>query len=68
MARITHDLTGQTFGLLTIIRKANQSGAGGMARWLVRCICGKEKFVYAQSLMRGTKSCGVKCFKTYYKT
>lgn len=48
-----NDLTGQTFGQLTVKKYV------GQRRWLCRCSCGKETVVFAANLTRGhTKSCG----------
>ncbi len=54
------DLTGKTFGRLTVISEAEKRNR--YVRWLCRCRCGKETTVDAQRLTGGhTKSCG--CFK-----
>lgn len=51
------DLTGQIFGRLTVVCRAESKN--GMTRWLCKCECGNEKEIYAVSLTRGlTKSCG----------
>ena len=55
------DLTGQTFGQLTVIERAENS-KGGHARWLCRCTCGNEVVVEAGHLKEGQKTCG--CGKT----
>lgn len=56
------DLTGQEFGKLIVVRRADNT-KDGQAQWVVRCSCdGKEKIVPAQSLRSGnTRSCG--CMK-----
>ena len=54
------DLTGQQFHFLTAIRRAENS-AEGKARWVCRCVCGKEVTVAAADLKKkktSTKSCG----------
>lgn len=52
------DLTGKTFGRLTVIERAG-SGAGGQAMWLCQCSCNKQTVVRGQHLRNGnTKSCG----------
>jgi hypothetical protein len=52
------DLTGQQFGRLTVLERA-PSGAGGKARWRVRCDCSEERTVWGQALRTGrTRSCG----------
>lgn len=54
------DLTGQRFGRLIVIDRAeNQNGD---IRYLCKCDCGTEKIFYAENLKRGlTTSCG--CFR-----
>lgn len=55
------DLTGQRFGRLTVIERAENGRCGGKAvtKWLCRCECGTEKIIEGHSLKRGrTKSCG----------
>lgn len=56
------DLTGQTFGYLTVLERAenNISPSGGIqARWLCKCNCGNLVVSYSNNLRRGTaKSCG----------
>jgi len=54
------DLTGKTFGRLTVIKEAGRS-KGKQVLWKCRCRCGKERIVHGVDLSRGrTKSCG--CF------
>lgn len=51
------DLTGQKFGRLTVIERAEN--IGDRTRWKCQCDCGNEIIVYATNLKRGlTKSCG----------
>ena len=53
------DLTGQTFGEVTVFKKAEPLPTTKGNRWWVRCSCGTEKIVSAKSLKSGdTKSCG----------
>lgn len=53
------DLTGQTFGRLTVIEKGHK---GREWYWKCRCECGNEKEVMGSTLRRGKcKSCG--CLK-----
>ena len=55
------DLTGLTFGRLTVIERAENSKQG-TARWRCVCVCGKKKIIRSQSLVRGeSQSCG--CIK-----
>lgn len=59
------DLSGKIFDRLTVIERAYPNTKIGTARFLCKCICGKETTVQANSLMRGnTKSCG--CLKSNY--
>jgi len=62
-----HDLTGQTFGKLTVIRLYRRCKIGGVgpvtALWLTECSCtpGREHVVSQKSLLHPTKparSCG----------
>lgn len=51
------DLTGQTFGRLSVIERAENRG--GRRYWLCSCECGKQKEVEAQNLKSGrVLSCG----------
>lgn len=53
------DLTGQRFGKLTVVCRAENKNK--MTRWHCKCDCGNEKDIYAVNLSRGlTSSCG--CF------
>lgn len=53
------DLTGQRFGRLTVIERANKPGEGYSPTWLCKCDCGNTKIVVGQSLRSGiTVSCG----------
>ena len=55
------DLKGITFGRLVVIERAGNE-EGGRAKWLVQCICGKNKVVSSRSLINGNAtSCG--CYK-----
>ena len=46
------DLTGMTFGYLTVIKRVENSNAG-KARWLCRCKCGREKEIVGSHLRNG---------------
>ena len=51
------DLTGQRFGRLTVIERAENIGKKTM--WKCRCDCGNEKIIRADDLKSGrSKSCG----------
>lgn len=55
------DLTGQTFGRLTVVSLApsHLSARKKSVRWNCRCACGKVKPILGYSLKKGeTKSCG----------
>lgn len=53
-----HDLTGQTFGKLIVIERAENDRRGN-AQWLCRCECGNTKIVLGYQLTSGkTRSCG----------
>ena len=56
------DLTGQTFGKLTVIKRVEDQKAG-RPTWLCQCECGNLTTVSSTRLMRpnGTRSCG--CLK-----
>lgn len=59
MARM--DLTGITFGRLTVVAFHDIHGKHPNARWLCRCECGAERIVFGSNLRKGTtRSCG--CF------
>ena len=63
---IAEDLTGQTFGRLTVIKRdierdKNRGAKGGNAHWLCQCSCGNPELssVSAYGLKNGiSKSCG----------
>ena len=60
------DLTGQKFGLLTVIERGedyiNPKNGTRLKRWLCRCDCGNTTLVATNSLTSGnTKSCG--CYR-----
>lgn len=60
-----HDLTGQRFGRLSVIGRAEDKATGSKPKvmWRCRCDCGKETIVWSSSLIQGTTvSCG--CRKT----
>ena len=56
------DLTGQRFGRLVVVGRAENS-TDGRVRWLCKCDCGQSKIVLREHLKKGrTKSCG--CVKS----
>ena len=60
--RKAHDLTGQKFGRLTVIKRVEslvQPSGQRKTRWLCKCDCGNEKIIQSSQLKSGmTKSCG----------
>ena len=52
---ITHDLTGQQFGELTVLRRLDTSSRAGV-QWLCRCACGEECSVTGTLLVTGKKT------------
>ena len=53
------DLTGQTFGRLTVIERTDHKTKSRKTRWLCRCSCGNMTEVDAGYLKGGqTRSCG----------
>ncbi|WP_321822954.1 hypothetical protein [Pyramidobacter piscolens] len=52
------DLTGQRFGRLTVLRRADNAKSGN-ARWLCRCDCGRTSIATGTALRTGKiQSCG----------
>ena len=52
------DISGQQFGRLTVIRRAEYNVRNKTA-WICKCSCGNEKIILRDNLVRGkTKSCG----------
>lgn len=60
MARgILNDLTGQRFGMLTVIKRGPNGNTRG-ARWICQCDCGGQSVVWGRNLGSGShsESCG----------
>lgn len=62
------DLTGEKFGMLTVLEYAGAEGrhvsGKRQARWLCRCECGKLRVVVKERLRRGTvTTCGSRACK-----
>lgn len=56
------NLTGRTFGYWQVLREDFDRPANGHSKWICKCVCGKERSVDCQSLLRGASvSCG--CIK-----
>jgi hypothetical protein len=51
------DLTGQNFGKLVVLERAEQPKARTNAFWLCKCVCNKLLVVNANKLRRGQTSC-----------
>jgi len=55
----TKDLTGQTFGRLTVISPTKERMKEGQIVWLCKCVCGNKKKVSGSHLKQGNvRSCG----------
>lgn len=55
------NLTGRTFGELTVIKLSNKRGKNNKLLWQCKCSCGNRKYLHAYSLLHGHyKSCGCK--------
>lgn len=53
------DITGQTFGRLTVVRLSCQRSPQGKAKWHCKCVCGNSAIVVSSQLRSGkTSSCG----------
>ena len=53
------DLTGKTFGRLTVLQRHHENAAGGQPRWLCRCSCGNTTVAWGSRLRIGMKkTCG----------
>lgn len=62
-----YDLTGQTFGELTVIMKAVNQRKNGGVWWTCSCSCGNNCDVPATLLVKGRKThCGCKTSKNYH--
>lgn len=58
MSKAIMDLTGQKFGLLSVVDRA-ENDKFGKTQWLCCCDCGSRKVIAGASLKRGlTNSCG----------
>ena len=53
------DLTGQTFGALTVLERSKENYKSGDKLYLCRCaVCGKEKLIPKSTIKTAPKSCG----------
>jgi hypothetical protein len=65
----SHDLTGQVFGELTVLQKAEYQRKNGGIWWLCKCSCGAEYEVPGTLLMTGRRThCGSKIHSRNYAT
>ena len=61
ISKLQYDLTGQKFGRLTVVKRAENKGR--QVAWLCQCECGIEKVIMGHHLKSGnTTSCG--CLKS----
>ena len=59
--RVGSDLSGQTFGLLYVLKRCEKT-SNGKSHHLCLCKCGREKIIQSQGLLQGTStSCGQRC-------
>lgn len=59
MGALRYDLTGQSFGRLTVIERAPRKTKSGIAHWKCSCSCGERSVVRSDHLRDGhTVSCG----------
>lgn len=65
MVNPVKDLSGQRFGRITVLSRAD-SGSQGHARWNVRCDCGTEWTLFGIVLRRGQTRCR-RCGSANYK-
>lgn len=63
--KVAEDLTGQKFGLLTVVSRAENRK--GRTCWLCRCDCGRERVVASRDLKSGkASSCGCQATRRGY--
>lgn len=59
MAPKVRDITGERFGLWTVLGRADDITEEGVSRWRVKCACGTVKEIWKSSLTAGrSKGCG----------
>ena len=64
MSRL-NDLTGKTFGLLSVIKRVENDGK--YPQWLCRCECGNEKVIRGYNLAyNGATSCGCQTLPSHH--
>lgn len=58
------DITGQKFGMLTVIEQDRSFCSPKYTKWICKCDCGNVKSINRNSLIQGrTKSCGCEQYK-----
>jgi hypothetical protein len=57
---IALDLTGKTFGVLTVVERTSSDRAGN-AMWICKCKCGNTKAVRAMFLIKRQQFCSKQC-------
>ena len=60
MGKSLIDMTGQTIGELTVIKRAPNKPGSSRARWICKCSCGNTKAMRGDVLRQGVVSCGCK--------
>ena len=59
MGRNCKDETGNRYGRLTVLKRADENSKRGEARWVCLCDCGNEIVALGENLRHGnTRSCG----------
>lgn len=59
------DMTGEKYGLLTVLTETNARSKSGSVIWNCQCECGKIVKVSRSALLRGQCSCGCKKIKDF---
>jgi hypothetical protein len=63
--RYAVDMTGQVFGKLLVLRRAEASGSDAV--WICLCECGTEAPVRRFNLLNGQRSCGCHLWSAEYR-
>lgn len=62
--KIRNDLTGRKFGMLRVLRIADERAADGKVQYHCQCNCGKQSVAKSNNLLSGnTKSCGCQKYR-----
>lgn len=62
--RKVHDLTGQRFGHLTVIKRSDRRQGSNSIQWLCRCDCGRKLIVRSDNLVTGHSTQCMQCKPT----